>query len=202
MLLTALPLSATSLKELWTSAPDSLFPYLSKAKRVELVELWDVKTKGHTDAESNVKIEVQNNLDGTVVLDTLTSDFMQVRLNKLTEVQMKLMVEEGDTLICFVKTLSMPESDSEVTYYNQDWQMKRRVNLKWRNYLSKPDTMDNETFKQLSQSIRLAFVKASIHPDDEQMEVSVELPLQPKDKKDELEAILQRNVKIVLSDVK
>lgn len=185
-ILTILPLSATTIKELWIAAPDSLFPYLDKAKRLELV---DVK-------------ETKNKLDGISKLDTLTSSFMQVSLNKLTQLQMKLVPVDGDTLICMVKTYMLPESDSEVIFYDTNWRLKRRVALDWRNYVAKADTMNNETFKRKLESLKLAFVKATINADNNLMDLEVEAPLQPKEEKTDLSAILQINVKVELENVK
>lgn len=185
-ILTILPLSATTIKELWIAAPDSLFPYLDKAKRLELV---DVK-------------ETKNKLDGISKLDTLTSSFMQVSLNKLTQLQMKLVPVDGDTLICMVKTYMLPESDSEVIFYDTNWRLKRRVALDWRNYVAKADTMSNETFKRKIESLKLAFVKATINADNNLMDLEVEAPLQPKEEKTDLSAILQINVKVELESVK
>jgi hypothetical protein len=185
-ILTILPLSATTMKELWIAAPDSLFPYLDKAKRLELVDVRESKNK----------------LDGISKLDTLTSSFMQVSLNKLTQVQMKLVPVDGDTLICMVKTYMLPESDSEVVFYDTNWRLKRRVALDWRNYVAKADTMSNETFKRKLESLKLAFVKATINADNNLMDLEVEAPLQPKEEKTDLSAILQINVKVELDSVK
>ena len=185
-ILTILPLSATTIKELWIAAPDSLFPYLDKAKRLELVDVRETKNK----------------LDGISKLDTLTSSFMQVSLNKLTKVQMKLVPVDGDTLICMVKTYMLPESDSEVVFYDTNWRLKRRVALDWRNYVAKADTMSNETFKRKLESLKLAFVKATINADNNLMDLEVEAPLQPKEEKTDLSAILQINVKVELESVK
>ena len=185
-ILTILPLSATTIKELWIAAPDSLFPYLDKAKRLELVDVRETKNK----------------LDGISKLDTLTSSFMQVSLNKLTQVQMKLVPVDGDTLICMVKTYMLPESDSEVVFYDTNWRLKRRVALDWRNYVAKADTMSNETFKRKIESLKLAFVKATINADNNLMDLEVEAPLQPKEEKTDLSAILQINVKVELENVK
>ena len=186
VILTALPLSATSIKELWIAAPDSLFPYLDQAKRTELVDVRETKNK----------------LDGTTSLDTLTSDFMQVSLNKLTKVQMKLVAADGDTLVCMVKTYSLPEEDSEVAFYDLNWRLKRRVSFDWHNYVAKPDTMSQEVYEQKLESIQLAFVKATINAEDNMMDLSVEVPLQPKEVKSDLAAILQTNVKMDTATVK
>ena len=186
VVLTILPLSATTIKELWIAAPDSLFPYLDKAKRLELV---DVK-------------ETKNKLDGISKLDTLTSDFMQVSLNKLTQVQMKLVPVEGDTLICMVKTYMLPESDSEVVFYDTSWRLKRRVALDWHKYVAKSDAMSNEAYKQKIESLKLAFVKATINADNNLMDLEVEAPLLPKEEKTDLTAILQITVKEEIENVK
>ena len=186
VVLTILPLSATSIKELWIAAPDSLFPYLDKAKRIDLVEV--KKTK--------------NKLDGISTLDTLTSDFMQVSLNKLTQVQIKLLPVNGDTLVCMVKTYLLPEGDSEVLFYDCNWQQKRRVALDWRKYIAKADGMSDEAFKQKVESLKLGFVKVTINADDNMMNLEIEVPLTPKEEKTDLQAILQRSVKIEIENVK
>ena len=205
VLLTALQLSATTIKELWIAAPDTLFPYLDQAKRSELVDFWEMKQKGQspeTNGVGGLKVETKNKLDGVSTLDTLTSNFMQVGLNKSTRVQMKLVEENGDTLICMVKTISLPEGDSEVAFYDKGWNLKRSAILNWHNYLKKPEAMSEEIFKNEVQAIRLAFVKASINADDNWMDVTLGIPLQPKEMKPELKAIMQTNVKIDISSVK
>ena len=204
--LTVLPLSATSMKELLIAAPDSLFPYLDKAKRSELVDLWEIKARAgvtaENDAPAGVTVETKNKLDGTSRLDTLTADFMQLTLNKQTQMQAKLIQKNGDSLICVVKTISLPEGDSEVAFYDFNWNLKRRVAFDWHNHVVKPDTMSEEVFNEKMKAVEIAFVKASIHADDDWVELNVEAPLIPKNIKPELNAILQRNVKLRLADVK
>jgi hypothetical protein len=76
------------------------------------------------------------------------------------------------------------------------------VALDWRNYVAKADTMSNETFKRKIESLKLAFVKATINADNNLMDLEVEAPLQPKEEKTDLSAILQINVKVELESVK
>lgn len=197
------PLSATSMRELWLAALDSIFPYLDKSKRTELIELWDLRQKGTGNADAaGLNIELKNSLGGTTTLDTLTTDFVQVKLNKLTVVQMKLLSEDGDSTICLVKTLMVPEGDSQIDFYDLSWRLKRRVVPDWRNYVARPDTMSNDDFERVMRSIKLAFVKATLHADDNMVDVAIDVPLRPKEQKDDLSFILQRNVKTAIKNVK
>ena len=72
-LVVALAVQAKSLRELWVSMPDSLVPVLTQNMRVEFAELQDMK----------VKAEVTTSLGDTSVMDTLTNDFMQIRLSRV-----------------------------------------------------------------------------------------------------------------------
>lgn len=78
-LVVALAVQAKSLRELWVSMPDSLVPVLTQNMRVEFTELQDMK----------VKAEVTTSLGDTSVMDTLTNDFMQIRLSRVCTLQLK-----------------------------------------------------------------------------------------------------------------
>ena len=80
--------------------------------------------------------------------------------------------------------------------------MKRRVALDWRKYVAKSDAMSNEAYKQKIESLKLAFVKATINADNNLMNLEVEAPLLPKEEKTDLTAILQINVKEEIENVK
>ena len=93
------------------SMPDEVMPYLTKNQRLEFAEL----------QEMGVKAEVKNALNDVSVMDTLTTDFLQIRMSKVATLQMKkLPVENGDSVICLVKTFSLPEKESELYLYDQN----------------------------------------------------------------------------------
>ena len=63
---------AKSIKEIWTSLPDSMLVYLDKNIRTECINLM----------ETGMKPEVTNKLGGKTKIDTLTSNFISVTLTK------------------------------------------------------------------------------------------------------------------------
>ena len=93
LLTASLGMEAKSMKDLLVSMPDSMMPTLNSNLRLEFSEL----------QEMGVKAEVKNLLGEVSVMDTLTQDFVQVRMSKVSTLQMKkLLMENGDSVICVV----------------------------------------------------------------------------------------------------
>lgn len=79
LLTASLGMEAKSMKDLLVSMPDSMMPTLNSNLRLEFAEL----------QEMGVKAEVKNLLGEVSVMDTLTQDFVQVRMSKVSTLQMK-----------------------------------------------------------------------------------------------------------------
>ena len=58
-------------KDAWLSMPDDILPYLNQSMRTDHVEFYNM----------NIESKVKNLLQGKCVMDTLTADFLFVRLN-------------------------------------------------------------------------------------------------------------------------
>lgn len=167
---------AKSLRELWVSMPDSLVPVLSQNMRVEFVELQDMK----------VKAEVTTLLGDTSVLDTLTNDFMQVRLNRVCTLQMKVLPQtDGDSIICMVRTLAAPEKESEVMFFDQQW---RQLDLArcydgedlqgvCESLLQSPDTMSMSRFEELKAMVEPRMMSALLMQHENAIVFRLALPL-------------------------
>ena len=167
---------AKSLRELWVSMPDSLVPVLSQNMRVEFVELQDMK----------VKAEVTTLLGDTSVLDTLTNDFMQVRLNRVCTLQMKVLPQtDGDSIICMVRTLAAPEKESEVMFFDQQW---RQLDLArcydgedlqgvCESLLQRPDTMSMSRFEELKAMVEPRMMSALLMQHENAIVFRLALPL-------------------------
>lgn len=181
--------NAKSMRDVWISMPDSLAPTINANLRTELVEL----------QEMGVKAEVSNLLGDNVVLDTLTADFAQVRLSKAATLQIKRLPFEnsGDSLLCVVKTFSAPEKDSEVRFYNQQWQS---LNLKeyfggksmddiMESLVQKPDTMDVQRFEELKDMIEPRMMSALLFMHDNSIVFKLSLPLLSMEDKKQVNAI-------------
>ena len=152
LLTASLGIEAKSMKDLLVSMPDEMMPTLSSNMRLEFAEL----------QEMGVKAEVKNLLGEVSVMDTLTQDFVQVRMSKVSTLQMKkLPMENGDSVLCVVKSFAGPEKESELYFFSQEWKAldanpflggKRMEDLA-ETLVQKPDTMSESRFADLKAMI-------------------------------------------------
>ena len=77
----SLSVSAKSMREVWISMPDSIIPYLDKNLRMELIDFIDMK----------VKAEVKNKLDENTEIDVFSDNYVSIRLNGSSQMQIKLL---------------------------------------------------------------------------------------------------------------
>jgi len=177
LLLASLGVEAKSMKDLLVSMPDSLVPYLDQNLRQEMPEL----------QEMGVKADVKNLLGENSVMDTLTADFLQIRMSKLSTLQAKrLPAETGDSLLCVVKTFAGPEKESELYFFDQNWKsLKVDFDLKSLapTLVQKPDTMTEERFAELKKMIEPQMVSAILLQHENSIVVRLSLPLLSADDK-------------------
>ena len=167
---------AKSLRELWVSMPDTLMPAFNKNIRTEYVELQDM----------GVKAEVKNLLQENCVLDTLTQDFMQLRMGKTYSLQMKLLASEGsDSILCMVKTFAAPEKESEVLFFDQQWKPisfaslfgGKSLEMVREGLVAKPDTMTEARFEELKLMIEPKMMSAILFQHENSIVFRLALPL-------------------------
>ena len=190
--MTVLPqtVDAKSMKDLLVSLPDEVMPYLDKNVRLEFAEL----------QEMGVVAEVKNSLGSMSVMDSLTADYISIRMSKSTTLQMKKMPQEnGDSIVCLVKTFSLPEKESELYLYDQDWKrLPLDLNLQSlaESLIQKPDTMTDARFMELKQMIEPKMVSAVLLQHENGLVVDLSLPLLSADDKKMVSVIkLQRKLK-------
>ena len=107
-MMASLGMEAKSMKDLLVSMPDSMTPALNSNLRLEFAEL----------QEMGVKAEVKNLLGEASVMDTLAQDFVQIRLSSASTLQMKkLPMEQGDSVLCVVKTFAGPEGERTASFH-------------------------------------------------------------------------------------
>ena len=184
----SLTMGAKSIRELWISMPDSIVPLLDKNMRTEFVELHDMK----------VKAEVNNLLEETSVMDTLTQNFIQVHLNAVATLQVKMLpYTDGDSLLCVVKTLAAPEKESEVMLYDQQWHPLdtsslfegKDLSAVMESLIQKPDTMEERRFQELKAMIEPRMMSAILLEHDNSIVFRLSLPLLSKDDKKQVSVI-------------
>ena len=172
LLLASTGVGAKSMKDLLVSMPDSLMPYLDKNLRQEMPEL----------QEMGVKAEVKNLLGENSVMDTLTTDFVQIRMSKLSTLQVKKLpaVEAGDSLLCVVKTFAGPEKESELYFFDQNWkpvEVGFDLNSLATSLIQKPDTMNEARFLELKKMIEPKMVSVLLFEHEDSVVVRLSLPL-------------------------
>ena len=105
-------LSAKSVREMWLSMRDSIIPYLNHNQRIELLDFFNL----------NVKSEVRNLLGDSTVLDTLSTDYLHLTASPSMVIELKMLpCTHADSILCMIKTLSSPELESTIEFYDKDW---------------------------------------------------------------------------------
>ena len=113
MLLCGLSLYAQDMKTLFIAMPDSVAPLLTKVNREDCVDF----------LASNMKAEVKNRFGKVSELKRLTADYLFLQTTGSSSMEMKLLpLNDSVKVICVVNTVCGPACDSEVRFYNTDWQ--------------------------------------------------------------------------------
>lgn len=187
----AAPVSAKSLRQLWIDMPDSILPYFNKNLRMEFVDFLDMK----------VKAEVKNLLGGNCHMDTLTADYLHVALNESADLEIKLLpCTDGDSILCWVKTLKGPEKESELCFYDQGWnhldtkQMMGGLTVSDINktLIHKPDTITESRYEELKDMIEPEITGFSLSMSENTITAKLSLPLLAEDDKKAVNAILMQ----------
>lgn len=180
--------SAQTMEQWWLNMPDTLFSYINKSKRIEAM---DYRNMG-------LKLDVTNLLKGSTLVDTLTNDYIEVKLNEAALLQMSLLPKDSDTVVCVVSTFYGPEAESQICYYDRTW---RRVGEEQTDslidaYVFRPDTMSMARYEELKKLIEPVMVKATLSIQDDTLLKELSLPLLTKEEKQTVKAILkQRKLK-------
>ena len=182
--------SAKDMRELWLSMPDSLIGYMDKSKRLALLD--------HVDM--NTTAELTNKLEGKTCLDTLTSNFIQVTLNKVVDLRMALLPTTGegatDSILCVVRTYRNAEPESIVELYDQSWKRLRKIDFDAEMFFNRPDTMSQERYKHIRSLVSVLFVKAELREGSDVLVLTPSLPFNTREEKEKIKSIiLQTNVK-------
>ena len=174
---------AQDVKSLWMSMPSKMTQYLDNDMKRTLVD------------GGNAQVKVKNLLGETAVLDTLTADFMQVKLNNASTLQLKTLdTDEGKRKVCVVRTYAAPEKESTATLYDTDWKSVETINLQalTDNLLQKPDTLSETTYAELKSQLTMTLPQASLSPNNQNMKVSLSIPLTDKEQAERIKPLLMQ----------
>lgn len=105
------------MRDVFAQLPDSVLPLMTLNNRLDCIDF----------IENNMEARVKNKFNDQVVLEALTGDYLSIRTSESSFVEMKLMPQGNDTLICVNRTYLGPVEDSDVRLYSLDWRFVRVV---------------------------------------------------------------------------
>ena len=185
-----------SLRDVWLSMPDGMIPYLNKNLRLEHLDFVDM----------GVKSEVNHQLNGVSVMDTLTADYTHITLSKSSSLELRLLpVNDSTKIICVVRTFKAPAEESEIRFYDTDWNLltddyglekiKNQDNTDTEfllsSFVQRPDTLSTERFEELCKLIEPVMVSASFDVAEPVLTFRLSVPLAMPDDREQLKSILR-----------
>lgn len=185
-----------SLRDVWLSMPDGMIPYLNKNLRLEHLDFVDM----------GVKSEVNHQLNGVSVMDTLTADYTHITLSKSSSLELRLLpVNDSTKIICMVRTFKAPAEESEIRFYDTDWNLltddyglekiKNQDNTDTEfllsSFVQRPDTLSTERFEELCKLIEPVMVSASFDVAEPVLTFRLSVPLAVPDDHEQLKSILR-----------
>lgn len=100
--------SQTKMRDIFSAAPDSIFPLLTENNRLDCIDF----------IENSMEARVKNRLEGNSELKSLTSDYLYMQVTAKSTVEMRLL---SDSLFCLIQTYYGPAADSHIRFYDTLW---------------------------------------------------------------------------------
>ena len=172
------------MREMWIEMPDTMVAYLNRSLRTELADYVEMK----------VEAETRNLLKETTLLDTLTADYLRVRLNAAAQLELKLLEKrDGERIVCMVRTYYGPAAESSVAFYDMKWErlpdeFMRPVSPE--SMMQRPDTMTLERFREIESILEPRMVAMSLSPFNQSLVISLSVPLVSRDEEVQVRSVL------------
>ena len=164
--LAAMPVTmmAPQVCKLWVSMPASVAGALEKSGRQELLDLKQMKKTAAIAGPLGEKCSI----------DTLTADFLSVRMNDVYTLQMKMLpTSSGDSLLCLVQTYAGPQPESRIAFYSPDWKALSMPQMHLDVDLQRPDTMSEGDFNKLQALFDPKLISFSLSPSSAELVVAL-----------------------------
>lgn len=180
--LSPVSVNAQSVDVMFVNIPDSVFPYLVKEQRQELVNL------RHVDASTPAVLHSAFNCD--VAMTYLEAERLTIEIDSTVMVEMARLPSAGaDSVYCMLATVATPEKETQAYIYNKEWHKIEDVHLCEMNFVQRPDTMNEETFSEINKLIEFPIAEAHFI-DATAIVVRLNVPLLSKEERKRLDAIL------------
>lgn len=95
-------------KDVFASAPDSIFPLLTTNNRLDCIDL----------IENNMKATVKNKMEQKAEMTALTDSYLCIRLSAKSTAELKVL---NDSVFCLINTCLGPAPDSRISFYSKEW---------------------------------------------------------------------------------
>lgn len=164
--LAAMPITmmAQQVCKMWVSMPASVAGALEKSGRQELLDLKQMKKTAVIAGPLGEKCSI----------DTLTADFLSVRMNDVYTLQMKMLpTSSGDSLLCLVQTYAGPQPESRIAFYSPDWKALSMPQMHLDVDLQRPDTMSEGDFNKLQALFDPKLISFSLSPSTAELVVAL-----------------------------
>ena len=180
--------------DLWIVMPDDMIVYVDSVRRQDLVKFYEIDRQA----------EIVNMFSNKTSIDTLSENYMSVRLNAVTCWQMRLLDKnDGTRLVCLVKTFAPEEGhgESEIMFYSTDWDMDEShyglpvytdAESLLNEFTACPDTMTAARFEELRTMIDPVMLTADLSADDDSIVLSLSTPLLNKQEEEEVKTIIKQ----------
>jgi hypothetical protein len=115
----------TTIREVFTTMPDSIFPMLTKNNRLDMVDF----------LEARMRAEVNNLLDGSSELLSISRDSLTLRTSPVMTATMYVLSTEADydsckQVVCLERTYTLPSDSAQETVrtlYTTKWRPLQRL---------------------------------------------------------------------------
>ncbi len=113
-LMAAVQVKAGGIRDFFMSEPGVVFRTLPQAARAGLV--------ANAELGKSRTTEATNRMGNTSKIDTLSADYIAVRLSGSSSIALKMLNKgTADTVIAVIETVSTPARDSRITFYDTRW---------------------------------------------------------------------------------
>jgi len=119
----SLTMSAQSAADLFTSAPQKIFPLLDRNTRLDMVDYF----------KNGMATPSQNQLDGRSAITEMTPESITVKMTDSSAIQLVELKGTKGRIIALISTVATTGLDSDIRFYDTDWNP-----LPTENYFTKP----------------------------------------------------------------
>lgn len=149
-------MAQTSAADLFTSAPQNVFPLLDQNTRLDMVDYY----------KNGMSTPSQNSLDGRSLITEMSPASLTVKMTDSSAMQIMELKGSKGTVVALISTVATPGLDSNIKFFDSDWKP-----LPTESYFVKPGwkewLTDSGRQNQDEVTMQVPFMLASYRIDPE-----------------------------------